>query len=414
MNNTRILHVAGCLAVLALVPAHAADTIGIAFSPATQKSYGNTVVWKVPAPSGANMNLKVPPGVLKQTTAVTLGWKGFEATDQVWPTAPPGPGSVQLNASGQAAVPIVFPKGSHKQWMITACVKWQPSGYDHKIDDCTYAYLEGEDKLAQDAEKLIKIVSPAHPGPPHNWKKIPVEGNQLGVSVHDDLLAKSADKTVRLKYYKKHTTTGGSNNWPGSTDKLAPKTISLAGAASQGGWSMKSVPFQTDPDGGEWLTVQACLTLEYSGEVCGATYAYKLTESKSAKMSDQPKDYKVDSSQPLPPMSPPSSGGGTDKGNLMAPPPMLGAPAAGLPASPAPASRTPPPAPAMAPIMAPSPARDGRTAAVASVPGCAAIAGAPDRFVCATRETYAGCERLRVAGTSGVRACVAGEEGRRR
>ncbi|MCZ2173248.1 MAG: hypothetical protein LC110_01800 [Burkholderiales bacterium] len=397
---------------VAFANALAANPISISFSPASMKTPGGATVWQVQAPAGSSMTIKAATSFPGKAATVKLSWKGFQGTDQVWTTPPPGPGSVQLS-NGQAVVPIVFPKDSHKQWMITACVNWQPPGYDHKIDDCVNTYLEGIDQLAANAVSLILIVSPEHPAPTHNWKKISITGNQLGVALQEDLVSKSPDKLVKLKYASSHSTTEKNTSWPGGDDeKITPKTISLSGIASQGGWIKKTEPLVLQPNTGEWLTVRACITLDYSGEVCSATYAYRLIESKTAKMSDQPKDYKVDTSQPLPP--PPGGGGGggggADKGNLMAPPPMLGAPATGVPASAAPAPRAPPPAP----VMAPLPAQDGRAAATAGVPGCTAIAGAPGQYSCGTPEAQAACERQRASGASGIRACNAIAEGRRR
>lgn len=403
---------AGWLAALSIAPAHAADTIEITFAPATKKYYSSTVLWKVPAPSGANMSIKAQSGVFKQTAVVTLKWKGYQNTDQVFPTDPPGPGSVQLNASGQAVVPIVFGKGSHKQWYITACVKWQPPGYDHKIDDCADAYLEGEDQIAMNAGKLIKIVSPAHPGPHGTRVTIPMHGNAMGVSVRDDVLAKSTDKVVRFTYMSSNPTTQPGNPWPASIAKLTPKTISLSGAASQGGWTQNSEPLVPDPGIGKWLTVKACLTLEYSGEVCSDSYAYELT--KPALKPGMDKNQTVDPGK-LPPLPPPGSGGQAGQsGNLpagnatmMAPPPVLGTPAAATPASAAsvPAGRPAPPV--LAPQMAPAaPANPGSVAGTPQVPGCTALPGRTGDFSCAMPEAVAGCERLRASPTSGVRACL--------
>jgi len=408
---------AGLAVALAIDTAHAANPLSITFTSAAQKNAGGTVVWQVPAPAGSNMVIKASPGVLAQTKTVTMTWKGFEGSDQVWAKPAPGPASVQLDASGQATAPIKFAADSYKQWQITACVNWQPPNYGHKIDDCIVSYMEGEDNLAKKSESLILIVSPEHPAPTHNWKKIPKQGNYLGVAVQEDLVAKSPDKLVRLKYESSNLNSDNKTTWPASTGSMTPKTMSLSGIASQGGWVKKSESLIPDPQVGEWLNIRACMTIEYSGEVCSASYAYQLTESKTVKMSDQPKDHKVDSSQPLPPVSPPPSGGGggggAGKGNLMAPPPMLGAPAAGIPAPAAPAPQ-PPAAPAMAPAVAPLPDNAGRTPPAAGVPGCAPIAGATGQYACATREAFAGCERLRVAGAAGIRACTAGSEGRRR
>lgn len=75
---------------------------------------------------------------------------------------------------------------------------------------------------------------------------------------------------------------------------------------------------------------------------------------------------------------------------VMAPPPVL---APGAPAAP--------------PALAPPPVGSGPMAPAAGVPGCTSIAGSPGQYACATREAVAGCERMRIAGNSGVRACLA-------
>jgi hypothetical protein len=403
------------LAVAVFSSAHAADPVSIGFTSATKTTYGNTAVWKIPAPSGAQMMIKATPGVFAQTQTVTLAWKGFEGTDQVFPTPPPGPNSVQLDASGQAIVPIVFDKKSHKQWQITACAKWQPPGYDHKIDDCVYAYLEGVDPLQINAGKLIKIVSPAHPGLPHNWVKIPAHGNSIGVSVHDDALAKSKDKVVQLVYYSSSTTTQKGNPWPASVEKISPKTLSLSDVAGQGGWVQKSEPLVPDPKMGEWLTIKACLNIEYSGKVCSDSYAYQLTKPPLKKGSDT--NQVIDSSKIPPPLPPQGGAGGGGQagrsGNLpagnagmMAPPPVLGAPAASPPLPATNAHRVQPASPAMAPAVVPPAMQSGRMAPAANVPGCAVDPAVPGRYACATAEAYAGCERLRGSGSAGVSACL--------
>jgi len=390
------------LAVLTLANAHAADPLTVSFTSATQKTVKGSPLWVVPAPSGSNMVIKAASNVFAQTKSVTIKWKGFEGTDQVWPKPPPGPISVQLGAGEKASIPIQFDKDSYKQWQITACVNWQPPGYDHKIDDCINVFMEGVDLVAKSAGNLIKIVSPAHPEPSYNWIKIPKQGNTIGISVHEDVLSKSPDKLVKLKYESSNLTSEGTS-WPMSIDKLAPKAISLAGATGKDGWTQKSEPLVPDPNMGEWLVVRACLTIEYSGEVCSNAYGYRLTGSQVIKMSDQPKNPQIDMSQSLPPLPPPSGGGGGGgggKGNMMAPPPVMGTPAASPPFPTLSAPQSQPPSPAMAPA--------------ASVPGCTPVPGAPGQYACATREAYAGCERLRAAAASGVRLCQGGGDRLRR
>lgn len=404
------------LAVLALANAHAADPLTVSFTSATKKTVKGSPLWEVPAPSGSNMVIQAASNVFAQTKSVTIKWKGFQDTSQVWPKPPPGPTSAQLGTGGKTSVPIQFDKDSYKQWQITACVNWQPPGYDHKIDDCINVFMEGVDLVAKSAGNLIKIVSPAHPEPSYNWIKTPKKGNTIGVSVHGDVLSKSADKLVKLKYQSSNLTSEGTA-WPMSIDKLTPKAISLSGVTSKGGWTQKSEPLAPDPDMGEWLVVRACLTIEYSGEVCSNAYGYQLTDSQVIKMSDQPKNPQIDLSQPLPPLPPPSGGGGgggSGKGNMMAPPPVMGAPAASPPFPTLTAPQGQPPSPAMAPAASPPPVEAGRMAPAASVPGCTPVPGAPGQYACATREAYAGCERLRASAASGVRLCLGGGDRLRR
>ncbi len=406
-QSRRPCRIALLLALAVVSIAHAADPLTVSFTSATKKPIGGQTLWQVPAPSGASMVIKAAPNVLAQTKNVTLTWKGFETTDQVFPTPPPGPLSVLLSASGQATVPIVFGKGSHKQWKLTACTKWQPPGNDHKIDDCVYAWLEGVDQILSDAGKLIKIVSPAHPGLLHNWVKIPNSGNSIGVSVRNDVLAKSADKVVRLIYSSE-----SSGGWPGQEGKTFPKTLSLAGATSAGGWVQKSEQLALDPNTGEWLHIKACLTLEYSGEVCSNNYAYRLTYPAVKPGLD--KAQVIDASK-IPPLPPQDSAAGSQTGQsgdlpvgkarTMAPPPMLGVPAVSQPGAAANLPQIQPAAPTMAPVATPPAMQSGRTAPSVSVPGCSANPGVPGQFACATAEAYAGCERLRGAGSAGVRAC---------
>ena len=403
------------VAALCLAGAHGADPISITVAPATQKTFGNTIVWRAAAPSGANLVIKAKPDVFAQTKTVTIQWKGFQATDQVFPTPPPGPGSVQLGAGGEASVPLVFGKDSHKQWYITACVKWQPPGYDHKIDGCVYAYLEGIDPIASNAGNLIKIVSPAHPGPAHNWVKIPMQGNSIGVSVQSDALAKSNDKVVRFKYVSSNSTNQPGTSWPAPTEKTTPKTISLSGAASQGGWTQKSEPLTPDPNMGEWFTVKACLTLEYSGELCSDSYAYQLTKPKLKPGMDPNPVLDPGKQPPLPPPGGGSGSGQADKSenlpagraNMMSPPPVLGVPAAATPATAASVPPGRPASPTLAPTqIGPAAPVDPRMMALPQVPGCTALPGRTGEFSCTTPDAAAGCERLRASPASGVSACL--------
>lgn len=431
-HRARTYGLAGALAWLCLASAHAANPLSISFTSATQKNTGGTVVWYVQAPAGSNMVIKAAPGVVPEAApgtivkakTVEIKWKGFQGTDQVWTKPPPGPQSVQLDPSGQATVPIKFAADSYRQWQITACVNWQPPGHDHKVDDCVVSYLEGEDSLAKQSSSLILIVSPEHPAPTHNWKEIPQQGNHLGIAVQEGLVSKSPDKLVRLKYESSSLTSGSKKPWPMPTDKMTPKVISLAGVASQGGWVKKSELLIPDPQGGEWLTIRACMTIEYSGEVCSSSYAYKLTGPSVVIKALTEKNPVIDPNQPLPPKSPPPGGGGgggrgggEGQGNLMAPPPVLGQPASAMPAPPAlrgPTPQSPPPAPVLAPAAAPAPADAGRMAPAAAVPGCSPIAAATGQYACASREAYAGCERQRVSGAPGIRACTIAGDGRRR
>lgn len=91
------------------------------------------------------------------------------------------------------------------------------------------------------------------------------------------------------------------------------------------------------------------------------------------------------------------------------PPPMPVQPAGSAPA--VPTTGAPSPAPAMGPppVLAPgAPPDQGGTMVMPQVPGCAPVAGAPGRYACATREAYAGCQRLRATAASGVRLCQGG------
>ena len=407
-DHLRLQGWTGALAWLCFAQALAAEPLSLSFSPATKKNAGGTVVWEVPLASGSNMAIKAASNVLAQTKAVTLMWKGFQGTDQVWNMPPPGPASAQLGAGGEASVPISFAKGSYKQWQVTACVNWQPPGHDHKSDDCVTAFVEGIDLVAMNAGKLIKIVSPSHAGLPHNWEKLSRYGNSIGVSVQDEVLSKSPGKLVTLKY-DSHDLASNKKAWPKPVDKISPKSLSLSGATSQGGWAQMSAPLVLPPETGEWLTIRACLTVEVSGEICSDAYAYRLTEPPLKAVID--KNPVIDSNQPLPPVSPPPSGGGGGggggKANLMAPPPVLGAPAAG---SPMPATSAPPgrPAPALsAPAPQMAPVNPGLST-LPQVPGCTAVPGRSGEYSCATPDAAAGCERLRASPTSGIRACHGG------
>lgn len=395
---------AGALAWLCCASALAAEPLSISFSSATKKNAGGTVVWQVPLASGSNMAIKATPDVLAQTQTVTLKWKGFEGTDQVFPKPPPGPNSAQLGTGGEASVPISFAKDSYKQWQVTACITWKPPGQNQKSDSCVAAYVEGVDLAAQNAGKLIKIVSPPHQGLSHNWEKLPKYGSSIGVSVQDEVLSKSPAKLVTLKY-DSHDLASNGKPWPRPVDKISPQSLSLSGAASQGGWTQMSAPLALPAETGEWLTIKACLTIEISGEVCSDTYAYRQTEPPLKAAID--KNPMIDSNQSLPPAPPPSGGGGGGgggKANMMAPPPVLSTPAAG---SPMPAASAPPGRPATtlsapAPQMGPA---DPGPSAMPQVPGCAAVPGRSGEFSCATPEAAAGCERLRASPASGVRAC---------
>ena len=101
-------------------------------------------------------------------------------------------------------------------------------------------------------------------------------------------------------------------------------------------------------------------------------------------------------------------------GNTMKfePPPMM-VPPTGLPPLPTPTTPAAPAQPMQgAPVMAPPPtlaappaANQAKPMLMTQVPGCEPLAGRPGEYACATREAYASCERLRAAGTAGMRQC---------
>ena len=114
--------------------------------------------------------------------------------------------------------------------------------------------------------------------------------------------------------------------------------------------------------------------------------------------------------------APAQDGGAKQLPPMMAPPPSMAPPPVLVPAVPSaatpPASGTggrqaAPPVVAPAPGMTPPPGAAGMPAPAVVVPGCTPVAGAPGQYACTTREAYAGCERLRAAGSAGIRACNA-------
>ena len=104
---------------------------------------------------------------------------------------------------------------------------------------------------------------------------------------------------------------------------------------------------------------------------------------------------------------------------VLAPPPVLVSPPAGLPPPPmqnapagpaqpmaAPPALAPPPALVPPPTLVPAQAPAQIAPMVGpQVPGCSPLAGQAGQYACATREAYAGCERLRASGAAGIRQC---------
>lgn len=395
----------------------AAEPVSISFSQATQAGQ----VWKVKAPGGSQIVVKATPEFYKQSKSIALK---YAVSGSGWKESlfPPGPTALTLNAGGTAAAPLKF--NISTQWGVQACYSWKPPGADQKTDTCTgMVYFEGVDPLKTGAEKLITFYF--HP-PSNVGAKQPgavavkPSGQELRLRVAKDVLMRSTTKKFRLLWIP-----GGTASLPES-EQQPPGQVSFGGSAE---WGIN--PAKVDMMGNDWgeivvplnfgqhkkqphWTLKACTEIDWSGEICSITRQIDLVQDPVIKMSDQFKDPKVDPNQPLPPLSPPPSGGGGGggggKGNMMAPPPVLSAPAAGISAPTAPIPQGSPPAPAMAPASPEA----GRMAPAAGVPGCTPIAGAPGQYACATREAHAGCERLRVAGAAGIRACTAGSEGGRR
>jgi hypothetical protein len=230
--------------------------------------------------------------------------------------------------------------------------------------------------------------------------------------VAKDVLIRSTNKKFRLywdsggilpeneKHPPGHVYFGPNPKWGGTA-----ATVDMEG----NDWGEIVVPLDFGPHKNKqnW-TLKACTEIDWSGEICSITRQIELVQTPVIKMSDQSMDHKVDTGQPLPPLLPPPSGGGGGGGgneNMMAPPPVLGAPATNVPSPSAPVPQGSPPAPMMSPPTAPASANTGRTAPATGVPGCAPVPGAPGQYACATREAYAGCERLRASAASGVRIC---------
>ena len=402
--------------------AQAAQPVSISFSQATQKSVGSALVWTVMAPTGSQIVVTAKPEFLKQSKTIALKY-GTPQSGSGWHESlvSPGPTSLTLNSQGVASGPLKF--NISTQWSVQACYSWKPPGSDQKTEACTnLVYFQGVDPLQEGAEKMISFFF--HPPSNVSAKQsgavaVRPSGQELRLRVAKDVLMRSTSKKFRLywdngkilpeneKHPPGHVYFGPNPNWNGISAK-----VDMEG----NDWGEIVVPldFGTNSIKLNW-TLKACTTIDWSGEICSITRQIELVPTPILKMSDQPKDYKIDSNQPLPPPPQPGGGGGggTDKGKLMTPPPMLGAPASGIPAPVAPASQSPPPAPLMSPATVPAP-EGGRTAPAANIPGCVPAAGAPGQYVCGSREAYAGCERLRASGTAGIRACNAIGEGRRR
>ena len=423
-------------AALAGLPvAMAAGPVSISFSEATLPAQ----IWEVKAPTGSQLVVKATPDFYKQSKSITLKYSlwsmgGWQESIVPWPTA------LTLNATGVASVPLKFTTSTH--WGVQACYSWKPPGSKQKQDACTdVVYFEGVDPLKKNAEKLITLfflppsyVSAKTPGA----VAIKPSGQELRLRAAKDILIRSTTKKFRLFW-----TPEGAGSLPESETQPPGRVV----FGSTGDLKWEEAKVDIDWMGNAWgeiavpvdfgahkkklgWTLKACTEIDWSGEICSGTAMIELVQPPVIKMSDQPKDFKVDTNQPLPPLSPPPSEGGGGGGksgqtgksgnlpagnaNIMAPPPVLGAPAAGPPVPAPPAPRGQPSLPAMAPAVAPSPADAARTAPVTGVPGCSPVPGLAGQYACATREAYAGCERLRASAASGVRTCQFGGGDQRR
>lgn len=398
------------------ISAAAAEPVTITFSQATQAPMQKGWIWKVKAPTGSQIVVTAKPEFFKQSKAITLKY-GTNQEGSGWHESliAPGPTSLTLNAQGVAAAPLKF--NISTQWSVMACYSWKPPGSSQKTDSCSdMVYFEGVDPQKENANKEITFFF----HPPSNASAklagavaVKASGQELRLRAAKDVLMRSTNKKFRLYWDNGSPLPENEKQPPGhvyfGTD---PKWGGTAAKVDMQGndWGEIVVPLDFGPHKGKpnW-TLKACTEIDWSGEICSNTRIIELVQPQVAKISDLPKDHKVDPSQPIPPLAPPPSGGGGGggeggKGNLMAPPPMLGQPAAGIPAPTAPAPQGQPLTPAMAPAIPPA----------AGVPGCSAVAGVPGQYACSTREAYAGCERLRAAGAAGIRTCTAGSEGRRR
>lgn len=411
------------MAIFVYLPdAQAAEPVTISFSQATKVPIQKGWIWKVKAPTGSQIVVTAKPEFFKQSKAITLKY-GTNQEGSGWHESlfAPGSTSLTLNAKGVAAAPLKFNVST--QWSVMACYSWKPPGSSQKTDSCSaVVYFEGVDPLKEGANKLISFffhppsgVSAKEP----NAVAVKPSGQELKLRAPKDLLMRSTTKKFRLLWIS-----GGTASLPAS-EKQPPGQVAFSFTGDQklgvakidmegNDWGEITVPLDFGPHKSKlnW-TLKACTEVDWSGEICSITRQIELVQTPVIKMSDQFKDPKVDPNQPLPPLPPPPSGGGGGgggKGNMMAPPPVLSAPAAGISAPTAPTPQGSPPAPAMAPASPEA----GRTAPAAGVPGCTPIAGAPGQYACATREAHTGCERLRVAGAAGIRACTAGSEGGRR
>ena len=413
----------------------AAHPVSISFSQATQLGQ----IWEVKAPTGSQLVVKATPDFYKQSKSVTLKYSlwsigGWQESIVPWPTA------LTLNATGVASLPLKFTTSTH--WGVQACYSWKPPGSKQKLDACTdVVNFEGVDPLKKNAEKLITLfflppsyVSAKTPGA----VAIKPSGQELRLRAAKDILIRSTTKKFRLSW-----TPEGAGSLPES-ETQPPGRVVFGSTGNQkwgeakvdidwmgNAWGEIAVPvdFGAHKKKLAW-TLKACTEIDWSGEICSGTAMIELVQPPVIKMSDQPKDPKVDTNQPLPPLSPPPSEGGGGGGksgqagksgampagnaNIMAPPPVLGAPAAGPPVPAPPAPRGQPSLPTMAPAVAPSPTDAARAAPVTGVPGCSPVPGLAGQYACATCEAYAGCERLRATAASSVRACQFGGEDQRR
>lgn len=419
--------------------AQGAQPVTLSFTQATQKSIQSSTVWQVRAPTGSQIVIKASPDLAKQTKKIFLKY-AVSGTGWQESLFPPGPTELSLNAGGMAAASLKFAVSS--QWGVQACYAWTPPGSNQKADACTdKVYFEGVDPLKTGAEKLITFYfqPPASASAKQPGAVVAQpSGQELRLRVAKDVLMRSTTKKFRLVW-----TPGGAASLPASeaqppgqvgfsfsgTEKLGDIKIDMM----MNDWGEIVVPLDFGPHKNKpsW-SLKACTEVDWSGEICSSTRQIELVQTPVIKMSDQPKDPKIDPNQKLPPPpSPGGQGGGgggggqggraggmpAGGGNVLAPPPLLGAPAA-VPSQPNPAL---PPAAVRqgsvpSPILAPArtPAEAGGMAPATDIPGCVPLTGSPGQYSCGTPEAQAACERQRASGASGIRACNAIAEGRRR